>query len=145
MVYGITKPNSGFIKFTFDDQIVGQSWVWYNEQSKVVCLDNIEIPTIWLNKFKKSKNLTKSFQQCLIRLANAFINKMEKNGCKVDKVTVGAGYNDFEGLERFEKVNEILNRFTLPNDYNGYSDAKGMQYIISGVKFEDLYEEGVTL
>lgn len=145
MEYGATKPNSGFIKFTLDGQIIGQSWVWYNKSNKLICLDNIEIPTIWLNRFKKSENLTKSFQQCLIRLANGFINEMEKNDCQVNNVTVGAGYNDFYGIERFEEVNEVLNGFSLPDDYMGYSDAKGRQYIISGVKFEDLYTEGVTL
>lgn len=145
MIYGATKPNSGFIKFTLGGKLVAQSWVWYNDLKNVVCLDNIEIPTIWLNRFKKSENLTKSFQQCLIRLANGFINEMEKNGHKVDNVTVGAGCNDFDGLERFEKTNEILNRFLWPYDYVGYSDARDMQYIISGVRFEDLYTERVTL
>ena len=78
MIYGATKPNSGFVKFTLNGQIIGQSWVWYNELKNVVCLDNIEIPTIWLNRFKKREDLTKTFQQCLIRLANGFINEMEK-------------------------------------------------------------------
>ena len=128
MIYGATKPNSGFVKFTLGGKLVAQSWVWYNELNNVVCLDNIEIPTIWLNRFKKNQNLTKSFQQCLIRLANGFINEMKKNRYEVREVMVGAGMNDFQGLDKFEKYHIYID--VLPNDYSGYSDARDIQFEI---------------
>ncbi len=145
MIYGATKLNSGFVKFTIDGQIIGQSWIWYNGFAKRICLDNIEIPTIWLNRFKKNQKLTKSFQQCLIRLADGFMNEMNNCGYEVVDVTVGEGCNDFNGLEQFERKFFKKEDFVLPSDYCGYSDAEYAQYVISGVKFEDLYTEEVTL
>ena len=33
--YGMSKPNSKFMIFSISDTIIGQSWVWYDEKTKV--------------------------------------------------------------------------------------------------------------
>lgn len=141
--YGLTKPNSGFIKFSLDDKIVGQSWVWYNIETGLVCLDNIEIPTIWRQELDKSKELEASFSDCLIRLASAIQSSMKENGFEVSKVTVGSGYNDFAGIKNFDKIKSC--RASLPNDYNGYSDSVENQYVISGRTLKSLYGDSIDI
>ena len=125
--YGITKPNSGFVKFMSSDKIVGQSWVWYNEKTGVVCLDNIEVPTIWQKEMHK-KEFQTSFINCIKRLASSFEQEMEKNGHKVRAVTIGSGYNDLQGIDTFER--RQTNKTVLPEDYNGYSDAISSWYVV---------------
>ena len=49
-----------------------------------------------------------------------------------------------EFLEKFSRK-DVSRKDLLPADYTGYSDAKQAQYVISGVKFEDLYKTGVTV
>ena len=53
---------------------------------------------------------------------------MEKNGHKVRAVTIGSGYNDFQGLDTFER--KQTSKMILPEDYNGYSDAKSSWYVV---------------
>lgn len=125
--YGETKENSGFVKFSLDGKIVGQSWVWYNKDTGVVCLDNIEIPTVWLKKLK-NKEFENSFIDCLTRTAKAFKREMGKCGYVVKAVTIGAGYNDLSAINKFKKINARPDM--LPKDYDGYSDATEYQYII---------------
>lgn len=127
MVYGATKANSGFVKFMIDGKLVGQSWVWYNEETKEVCLDNIEIPTIWLKKIEKKEG-QESFLKCLSRLADGFKSEMEKQGHEVKKVTIGAGYNDLAAIRNLEEIHPAGTN--LPQDYNGYSDATSTQYVV---------------
>lgn len=125
--YGVTETNSGFVKFTKNGKLVGQSWAWYNQKTGVVCLDNIEIPTIWRNDLEKSNN-EKDFLNCLSRLATAFKQTMEQDGRKVSMVTVGAGCNDLSAIKKFQQLPKRY--IELPEDYRDYSDAKSVQYII---------------
>lgn len=127
LVYGSTQTNSGFVKFTHNGQIIGQSWVWYNPKNKIVCLDNIEVPTKWLKRMK-NKDIEKEFTSCLLRLADSIKRSMHDNGYDVDMVTIGSGYNDFSAINNFSAFSS--NRSELPEDYNGYSDALLKQYII---------------
>lgn len=125
--YGMTKPNSCFVKFCLGNRIIAQSWVWYDEKTGVVCLDNIEVPTIWYDYMKK-ESVEKSFLNCLIRLAKAIKSEMEKNGMTVTAVTIGAGYNDIPGVDKFERIETTKD--CLPDDYSDYSDAIEVQYVI---------------
>lgn len=129
--YGMTNPNSGFITFNYKSKIIGQAWVWYDEVSKTVCLDNIEIPHRYLEKINQNKTIQKSFIDCLLRMEKGFKEDMNKRGLKVDKVTIGEGYNDIRSI--------LNNSFKLNSDtsklsgYHGYSDASS-QYVISRVE-----------
>lgn len=125
--YGVTETNSGFVKFTKNGKLVGQSWVWYNQKTGVVCLDNIEIPTIWRHQLEKASN-EKDFLNCLSRLASAFKQTMEQDKRKVSIVTVGAGCNDLSAIKKFQQLPK--RDIELPEDYHDYSDAKSVQYII---------------
>lgn len=125
--YGATKTNSGFIEFMLNDKIVGQSWVWYNNETGIVCLDNIEIPTIWYKELKH-KEFQQDFAKCLVRLGNSFKQEMEKNGKIVNAVTIGAGFNDLPIITNFKQVDG--SKSPLPSDYDEYSDAKSIQYIV---------------
>ena len=136
MKYGVTSKNSGFIKFVLNDQIVAQSWVWYNEKTKHVCLDNIEIPVIWKKRMRRDE-LQREFNKCLIRLADAIIVGMNKDADRVRLVSVGSMHTDFDGIKKFPEFTPETNQ--LPDDYYGYTDASINQYRISGIQFEDLY------
>ena len=96
--YGMTMPNSGFITFNYKDKIIGQAWVWYDEKSKTICLDNIEIPHKYLEKIHQNKAVQNSFVDCLLRIEKSFKEEMNKRGLKVEKVTIGKGYNDIEEI-----------------------------------------------
>ncbi len=125
--YGLTKSNSGFVKFSINEKLVGQSWVWYNQKTGIVCLDNIEVPTIWKKELEKKEN-AESFLKCLTRLANAIKDEMETNNNPVKCVTIGAGCNDLNAITKFKQIDS--NHIELPDDYHGYSDAQSTQYII---------------
>lgn len=126
--YGMTMPNSGFIIFTNKDKIIGQSWVWYDAESKTICLDNIEIPHRYLEKINQNKTIQKSFVDCLLRIEKSFKEEMNKKGLKTYKVTIGKGYNDINEIldKNFYSVNDSCQL----SDYDGYSDANS-QYEIN--------------
>lgn len=136
--YGVISPNSGFVKFSYNGKIIGQAWVWYNPKTKTVCLDNIEIPIIWIKQLK-NKEILSSFESCLVRMANAFKSKMKENGDEVKLVTIGAGFVDLPGIEKFKRIK--VNQDHLPDDYMGYSDASIYQYIIPENVLELIIEE----
>ena len=129
--YGMTKPNSGFITFNYKDKIIAQSWVWYDEVSKVICLDNIEVPHRYIEKLNKNDDVKINFIKCILRLSRNFKIEMEKHGLKVDKVTIGKGYNDIDAILK-EKFYEDDDPVEL-NDYDGYSDSES-QYDIGKLK-----------
>ena len=139
--YGATKPNSGFIAFYSGNRLIGQSWVWYNEKTGVVCLDNIEVPRIWQKHLKKEE-FKNEFLNCIKRLSTGIKQDMEKSGKNVSQVTIGAGYNDLPGIESFEAI-DVTGKKTLPDNYNNYSDAKEVQYLVSSFK-EKVKEEEHT-
>ncbi|MGN1227244.1 MAG: leucine-rich repeat domain-containing protein [Christensenellales bacterium] len=125
--YGMTKPNSSFLVFrNANNEILGQAWVWYDEKTKQVTLDNIEVPHCKLNNLNKDKELQDEFIDCLVRVRQGFISAMGND--KVQNVTIGMGYNDITTLieKNFTRSKES---FKLTN-YNGYTDAT-CQFIIT--------------
>ena len=133
--YGMTMPNSGFITFNYKGKIVGQAWVWYDESTKTICLDNIEIPHKYLEKINQNYEIQNSFIECLLRLEKSFKKEMMEKGLEVEYVTIGKGYND---------IRELLDKHFIsikyPNklsNYTGYSDAYS-QYEIKELKKEKL-------
>lgn len=139
--YGATKRNSGFVKFTMNGRIIGQSWVWYNEKTGTVCLDNIEIPTVVKKRMRKDPNIQEEFMKCLVRLSDGFVDQMTKAGQGVKNVVIGKGYNDLDILD--EKLDKRSTRPALPKDYDDYTDTKYGVYQLSGVTVEDLFGVGV--
>lgn len=89
--HGLSNPNGGFVVFELNNKIIGQSWVWYDERSKKICLDNIEIP----RSAKYNATKTESdFIGCLKRLSEGFKTEMASKGKEVSIVSMGKGYND---------------------------------------------------
>lgn len=129
--YGITQPNSKFMIFSVGGKIIGQSWVWYDEKEKTICLDNIEIPKKVISVMRHDKKLRISFIKCLNRVASNFVDEMDKHGLEVKNVTIGRGYNDF--CDVLDNKFNLSQNSRLLNDYNGYSDAKE-QYVIYNKK-----------
>lgn len=93
--HGMTDPNGGFVVFKLNDKIVGQSWVWFDEKSKKVCLDNVEVP------HSREKIVLKDevkFKDCLNRVKQGFVEGMREKNLNVSYVTMGMGYNDVEKI-----------------------------------------------
>ena len=140
MEYGATKHNSGFIKFTLNGKIIGQSWIWYNPDTHIVCLDNIEIP----KSLQISDRLTESFLNCLKRLSTSITTAMKENGLDVHTVTVGSGYNDLDIIQDLSYISGGTS--PTPKDYeNQYSDARDIQYIIPGLEKIEEKGSGITI
>lgn len=127
--YGMTKPNSGFIIFYYKDRIIGQAWVWYDETSKTLCLDNIEVPHKYLEKIEHNKAIQNSFIECLLRIEENFKKEMNKKGLKVERVTIGKGYNDIKDI--LDKQFTLVDNPTLLSGYTAYSDASSQYEIIN--------------
>lgn len=89
--HGLSNPNGGFVVFELNNKIIGQSWVWYDERSKKICLDNIEIPRS--AKYNATKPES-DFIGCLKRLSEGFKTEMANKGKEVSIVSMGKGYND---------------------------------------------------
>ena len=129
--YGMTMPNSCFLTFNYKDKIIGQSWVWYDEGSQTICLDNIEVPNRYCDEIKSNKMIQKSFTECLLRLENNFKKTMVNKGFEVKSVTVGKGCNDIgDLLEREFQVVQFPNSL---EDYSGYNDSS-IQYEIKLIR-----------
>lgn len=128
--YGMTKPNSKFMTFSFNKKIIGQSWVWYDEETKTVCLDNIEFVSNFAKELNKNKELQKSLIDCLKRMSDSFISQMEFYGLEVNKVTIGSG---FVQIGEVLKSVFVLDKGETLSNYNGYSDADN-QFVIKRKK-----------
>lgn len=146
---GYTSPTSGFL--TFDEkildengedsgktQILGQAFIWYDPKTYTVCYDNIELPKSLIRNLKaegKTENgvTIDDFFQSLEKSADALMIEMNRKGYKVDKVTVGQGFNDLK--EYFAGKYKIIiprhnEEFPEIQDENVYTDASTAQYII---------------
>ena len=125
--YGLSERNSKFMVFKSKDKVIGQSWVWYDETTKKICLDNIEIPDAISKNKVKFLLLKGEMIACLKRMNKNFLSAMEEKGLEVDSVTIGSGYNDMGGFlgANFKKSSEEPKL----TGYNGYSDAS-TQYIL---------------
>ena len=108
--HGMSDPNGGFVVFRKGKRIIGQAWVWYNEEMEKICYDNIEVP----NSAKRLvRENSEEFVSCLKRASLSMVESMSKKGKKVSTVTMGKGYNDLLNLiknkaEEFEKESERL-------------------------------------
>ena len=120
--HGMTQLNSGFVTFNCNGKIIGQSWVWYDEESKTVCLDNIEVPRKYLEKINQNKNVQKEFVDCLVRISDGFKVEMKNKGYEVNHVTIGEGYNDLKVV--LNNAFSLSKNSSLLKGYAGYSDAK---------------------
>lgn len=131
---GYTNPYAGFAVWerVADQRLLGQAYVWYDPVTQTVCYDNIEIPDRVLAELKQGTkqhgqlSLT-NLMQAVINAADAIMTTMNRNGTKVERVTVGSGYNDLgKGLaQRFK----LTTNLAIHRDYYGYTDAK-YQYLI---------------
>ena len=139
--YGMTEPNSGFVVLRSGSQIIGQAWVWYDETTHQLTLDNIEVPRAVQNVIQKDSNYQTEIIDCLDRLGSGFVAGMEKRGLKVSKVTIGKGYNDFNNiLEKHYKTLESVQTLT---EYNGYTDAAGAQFLLTTPEQERIKKNAI--
>ena len=135
--YGVTKLNSGFVCFKIKDKIFAQAWIWYNTETQIVCLDNIELYR--LPSLQENNNFESGLIKCLVRLAKNTVKHMGSKGYNVKMVTVGAGFNTINALTKFKAIEGDLS--PTPKDYaEGYSDARIKQYIIYDVKHQQTKE-----
>lgn len=97
--HGMTDPKGGFVVFKKGGKIVGQSWVWYNQEMGKVCLDNVEVP-----RSAKSSVMhgDAGFIDCMRRLKDGFVEGMSEHKLPVSYVTMGEGYNDILDIARSE-------------------------------------------
>ena len=101
--HGMSDPNGGFVVFRLGKRIIGQAWVWYNEEMGKVCFDNIEVPNSAKDIVKKNYD---EFVSCLERASSSILKSMNKNGNKVNLVTMGKGYNDLVAAKNNENFRE---------------------------------------
>lgn len=151
VIDGYTNPNAGFLVFeervkdengnlTDEKRIVSQAYVYYDPVTKTVCYDNIEIPTVILNKLKSNKGnniingVTYSDLGVAVKSsAEAIMNAMNNSGVPVERVTIGAGCNDLNGyLSQKYKTIQGKN-LAVHRGYYGYSDSKAIQYEIRNI------------
>ncbi|MDD4275906.1 MAG: leucine-rich repeat domain-containing protein [Clostridia bacterium] len=126
MLYGVQAPNSKFLVIRYNNSIIAQGWVWYDEKTATVCIDNIEIPKTQRKKFDKDVN--NQVLKTLKRFAdNTALEMQELRDIKIKKVTIGLGYNDFK--------KELSDNFDCDKDtkvlsgYHGYTDARSQLVI----------------
>lgn len=102
--FGMTSPNSGFVVFKKDDKIVGKSWVWFNEDTKKVCLDEVFVDA----QEKDSLIKDSGFADCLSRLKDGLIEGMKENNQQVSYVTI----KDSPWSHKENSINEIVGGFS---------------------------------
>lgn len=130
---GYINPHAGFLVFETDEKrILGQAYVWYDPETYTVCYDNIEIPDKVLTELKHGEkhhaNLSMSnLMQAVIHSADAIMTTMNRNGTKVERVTMGEGYNDLRSA--LDKHYPLVKDRAEHRHYHGYTDAHD-QYLI---------------
>lgn len=141
---GYTNPNAGFLVFersvydehgelTGETEFLGQAYVWYDEKTKTVCYDNIEIPQSIINDIKAGK-LDISLADIMDAVdmsADAVMSEMRKRGVDVQRVTTGRDYNKLESelKKRYKKEEHPIAR----NREGVYTDADEVQYILRDI------------
>ncbi len=132
--YGMTEPNSGFVVLRSGSQIIGQAWVWYDETTRQLTLDNIEVPRAVQDVVRKDPDYQNKIIDCLDRLGSNFITGMNKRGLEVSKITIGKGYNDFNSI--LEKHYRTLDNIQTLTGYGGYTDAGTSQFLLTTPELE---------
>jgi len=133
MKTGATNEKSGFVVFKHKDNIIGQSWVWYDDKSKTIALDNIEVPDIY-NKFV-NKEKSKEVSDCIERTCTNFLFTMRHKGYDVENVIIGHSSSDIQNLQdNYHKEQNVTNIIHCPFQKNGepiYSDvSKSGQFVV---------------
>ncbi len=142
VVDGYVSTTSGFMVFEekidyengkSSTRVIGQAFVWYDESTKTICYDNIEVPKVILEELKRGdKNneqlSLEKFIEIVETSAKSVIETMRANGVEVEKVTTGTGYNDLRSAlaQRFEMIDPIARN---ANPFV-YSDAKESQILL---------------
>ena len=140
VVLGQVHPASCFVVFKKDDKIIGQSWLWYNEENKTVGIDNIEVP----ENLKKIVNQShkKDFVRCIERLSKNLLQDLNAENCPVENIIIGCNATDISMLDKVypkEKNPEnCLGHNFFFKEKPAYTDAisKG-QYLV--------YQDGKSL
>lgn len=140
VVLGEVNPYSCFVAFKKDDKIIGQSWLWYNEENKTIGIDNIEIPV----NLKKIVNQThaEEFISCLNRLGKRLFEDMNASGFPTKNVIIGCHATDVSRLDKSypkEKDEEkcLGHNFVRKDGISAYTDAisKGQYFVYKDGKF----------
>ena len=140
VVLGQVHPASCFVVFKKDDKIIGQSWLWYNEENKTVGIDNIEVP----ENLKKIVNQShkKDFVRCIERLSKNLLQDLNAKNCPVENIIIGCNATDISMLDKVypkEKSPENCLRHNLFfKEKPAYTDAISEgQYLV--------YQDGKSL
>lgn len=115
--------------------ILAQAFVWYDANTKTICLDNIEIPRTV--KLELEKNLDNSFDdlfKCVKKCAKNLMRETEKNGIEVNRVTVGSKHNDLRPL--LEKYCKLEYKPKAKASNGVFSDAEESQFVLAEKSFE---------
>ncbi|MGN1227053.1 MAG: leucine-rich repeat protein, partial [Christensenellales bacterium] len=89
-------PYSCFATINYKGQIIGQAWVWCDEKSKTIALDNIEVPDVYYKLVNKEKN--DEVRACIDRLCDSLYNTMKAKGFDFQNVIIGCANTDIGGL-----------------------------------------------
>lgn len=128
----VDKNGRVFVVRNEEGEIVAQSWVWRN--NNVLCFDNIEIPEKALEKSRKEsrkREFTDEIYEVYKQAARELIEKdqevyknlletgkitlEEYESLRLEKVTVGLGYNDIaESIKRNSEFDSSLLTRPLP-------------------------------
>ena len=153
----VDKNGRLFLVKDNNDQIVAHSWVWRN--GNILCFDSIEIPNKLLAKIERkkgeqerysfAKEIYKLYEKASVEIMlfdNAFYKEMFLKGIineddylnlKLNRVTVGLGYNDIASVIKNENKNlskEITRPYyfdmPLKLERNLYLKDSYIQYIL---------------
>lgn len=127
MRYGMTQPNSTFVVFREGEELIAQAWIWYDQETKQMTLDDIEVPNEVITNSKRYNAISKEMINCLNRLGVNLISGMNENfkknksSCEVNRVTIGLGCNKIGQIlvKHYEKTKSPQGL----TGYRGYSDA----------------------
>ena len=133
VVLGEVHPASCFVAYKKDNKIIGQSWLWYNEENKTVGIDNIEVP----ENLKKVVNQTHKteFIDCVERLSKNLFQDLNAENCPVENIIIGCKATDISMLDKVypkeKKPESCLGHNLFHKGNSAYTDAipEG-QYIV---------------
>lgn len=133
LVLGEIDTRCLFVAFKKDDKIIGQSWLWYNDETKTIGIDNIEIP----ENLKRVVNRThkREFFECIERLSKNLFQDMNASGMPVDNLIIGSHATDVDMLTKvYPKENKPEKCFShnlKMKKWTAYTDAvKEGQFLV---------------
>ncbi|MBR4406953.1 MAG: leucine-rich repeat domain-containing protein, partial [Clostridia bacterium] len=132
MTAGATDPCCGFVAFKNNNELIGQSWVWFDPSTHTLALDNIEVPEICKDVIKENEG---AVIDCILRLAKNFKHSMEENGNKIENIIIGAHATDIPYLEKYFKLEFDLGKLLycpiIVGEKKCYSDIdRAGQFIV---------------